>query len=181
MESSEPTEPTETPEKVEKHTKVVPAPKRGWSAYQKPIFITVVVVLGLALSFCAGMQVEKHGNRGNHFAGDERGLMQNRAGGMRRMGGLGSVTAVSSSSITVQNQRTGTSTTYTIDSSTKITNNGATAAISDIKTGATVLVRTSSSSTTTATTIEVNPRFSSPQMNSLDTPDGGSTQSVNVN
>ncbi len=77
----------------------------------------------------------------------------------RFSGGLGQVTAVSTSSITITNQRTNASTTYSITSSTTITDSGQTVTASDIQTGDTVLVSTSGSASTTATRILVNPSF----------------------
>jgi hypothetical protein len=80
-------------------------------------------------------------------------------GSFRRMGGIGSVTAVSPTSITINNTRTNAATTYTIDSSTSITNNGATATAADIKVGDNVLVSTASATSTAATRILINPSF----------------------
>jgi hypothetical protein len=80
-------------------------------------------------------------------------------GGFRRMGGIGAVTVVSDTSITIDNTRTGSTNTYTIDSSTSVTNNGAVASISDIKVGDNVLVSTVSSTSTAATRIVINPSF----------------------
>lgn len=79
--------------------------------------------------------------------------------GIRQGGGIGNVTAISDTSITVKNDRTSESKTYTINSSTTITNDGASATASDIKTGDTVLVEASSSDSTTATRITLNPSF----------------------
>jgi hypothetical protein len=81
-------------------------------------------------------------------------------GGRQGLGGaLGSVTAVSATSITVQNSRTNADSTLAITSSTTVTNNGTAATISDIKVGDTVLVRTSTSDQKTASQITLNPQF----------------------
>lgn len=80
-------------------------------------------------------------------------------GGFRNGGGFGQVTAVSSSSITVQNPRSGASTTYAITSSTAITDNGQTVSTSDIQTGDVVIIQVASSGSTTATSIMVNPSY----------------------
>lgn len=80
-------------------------------------------------------------------------------GGFRNGGSRGSVTAISSTSITVDDSRSGTSKTYTINSSTQISDNGSTVTTSDIQTGDTVFVMASSSTSTTATRILVNPSF----------------------
>ncbi len=133
------------------------------------VLVAAAVVLGVGLSFIAGAQFEKH--RGiETVSGLHAGTMDtDRSNGMgeggrygARMGGAGTVTAVSSSSITItlrsfgpDSNNSGTSKTYTIDSSTEITINGSTGSVSDIKTGDTVFVRTSSSSSTIATRISV--------------------------
>jgi len=87
-------------------------------------------------------------------------------GGFRRSGGIGSVTAVSDTSITINNTRTNAATTYTVDSSTSITNNGAAATIADIKVGDNVLVSTASSTSLAATRILINPSFGGGAQNS---------------
>ena len=127
----------------------------------KVVYI-VLLVLVCGVSFWAGMHYQKH----HTGASASRASAVNGAGGRafggfgaRRAGGVGTVTAVSDTSITVQNVRTGSTNTYSIDSSTVITDNGSTVSASDIKTGDRVLVRTSSSSSTTATQIDVNPEF----------------------
>lgn len=132
--------------------------------------VAVAVVVGLGLSFLAGVQYQK-----GHTETTVNGLPVSANGEMAgpggmgmggrygaRMGGVGTVTAVSSSSITItqrsfgpDSSSSGTSKTYTIDDSTKITVDGSTASASDIKTGDTVFIRTSGSSSTLATQISV--------------------------
>lgn len=86
-----------------------------------------------------------HGHgQGSNFA-DGPGMM-------RDPGGL--VTAVSSTSITVQDLQ-GTSTTYTIDSFTKVTKERQTAAAADLAVGEHVRILTSTSSATTASGIDI--------------------------
>lgn len=68
-------------------------------------------------------------------------------------GSIGEVTAVSADSITIKDTMRGGSVTYKIDSNTKVTENGTTKAVSDIKTGNTVRVTATGSDTTIATTI----------------------------
>src|SRR5665213_1514526 len=84
-------------------------------------------------------------------------------GGGGRFGGqrptIGQVTAVSSTSITVQDANTGASTTLAITSSTQITDNGQTVTITDIQTGANVLIVASATDKTQAARILVNPSF----------------------
>lgn len=72
-------------------------------------------------------------------------------------GGFGEVTAVTSSSITVRETMSGSSTTYTINDSTKVTNDGDDVSVSDIKVGDTVIVRTNSNDNKVATQITINP------------------------
>ncbi|HUS26682.1 MAG TPA: hypothetical protein VMY99_05030 [Nevskiaceae bacterium] len=81
---------------------------------------------------------------------------------------FGTVTAISSTSITLQNPRTSSSKTYNITSSTTITNNGAAATYNDIKTGDTVMVTKADSTSTDATRIMLNPSFGAPD--EADTP-----------
>jgi hypothetical protein len=75
------------------------------------------------------------------------------------MGGFGKVASISSSSITISNERTSANTTYSITSGTTITDNGQSATASSIQDGDIVIVTTSSTSPTTATRILVNPSF----------------------
>jgi hypothetical protein len=122
----------------------------------------VIVVLLCIVSFFGGSIYGKHhapktaatsafssSAKGGGFAG----------GGFRNGGGFGQVTAVSSSSITLQNPRSGTSTTYSITSSTTITDNGQAVSASSIQTGDTVIIQVASSGSTIAKTILVNPNF----------------------
>ncbi len=69
----------------------------------------------------------------------------------------GPITAVSATSITVSDTRQGGSTTYAITSSTSVTNGGVTASVSDLKVGDTVRIRASTSNTSDASLIELNP------------------------
>lgn len=129
--------------------------------------IAVVVVL-CGLSFYAGSASQRHNNKNakglqssaNDPAGNQRG---GRFGGARRAGTIGQVTAVSDTSITVNDQRSGTSKTFSIDSSTMISNDGQTVAANSITTSDTVLVSTSSTTSTVATRILVNPAFGGAQ------------------
>jgi len=124
--------------------------------------IVAAVIILCGLSFYGGVSYQKHHAKATPAANTNIG--SNGAGGFggsgaRRSGGFGQVTAVSSTSITVSNQRTGASTTYSITSSTTITDSGQSVTTSDIQTGDTVLVTTSGSGSTTATAILVNPSF----------------------
>lgn len=119
-----------------------------------------IIVIGL-LGFFGGMQYQK--NQDNNL-GTSRlaraGLSSSSYGQMgpgRRMrnGGLGQVTAISTTSITVNDIRQNQSKTYAITGDTKVTNAGQTAAVSDIKAGNTVIITTSSSDSTTAASIRI--------------------------
>jgi hypothetical protein len=126
----------------------------GWAA--------VAVVL-LAVGFWSGLIYQKHHTKtvaSNSVSASSNGLAgRGGFGGGRRLGGFGQVTAVSPTSITITNQRTGASTTYAITSGTAITDNGQAVTTTDIQTGDTVIITNASSSSTTATRILVNPSF----------------------
>lgn len=123
-------------------------------------------ILLLAGGFAAGVQYQKNhgtittmsGRSGqNGFGvpggeGDGDGPAGGFGGRMGRGSG-GSVTAVSGSSITVKNPRSGASTTYSISASTIITKDGATASTSDIAAGDTVIVIPDSSNAESASRI----------------------------
>lgn len=127
------------------------------SAYSLGLVAAAVVLC--AVSFWVGMAYQKHHTKlvatttASGFAGSIRGF------GARRAGGIGTVTAVTSTSITINDQRTSTSKTYTINSSTAITDNGQTVDTSDIKTGDTVFISTDGTGSTVASRILVNPNF----------------------
>jgi hypothetical protein len=116
------------------------------------LFLVILIVL-CAASFFGGKAYEK----GHRFGGFGGGGGE--YGGGHRLGGFGKVTAISSSSITVESTYSNSSKTYTINSSTTVTSDGSSASVSTIQTGDTVIIRTSSTASTTATAIEVNPSF----------------------
>jgi hypothetical protein len=130
----------------------------------KPILMVVVAIVFAAAFFVGGMKYQKGKDKTSSsstafsrtgFGGGQAGSF----GGRQMDGSIGTVTAISSSSISVQDQRTSSTKTYNINSSTQITDSGSTVSYSSISTGDTVLVRTSSSTSTTAETIMVNPSF----------------------
>ena len=125
------------------------------------LLLVVLAMLLIGASFYAGTSYQKHHTKVASANGPT--FATNRGFGLRgphHGGDIGQVTAVSSSSITVSNQRTGTDKTYTIDANTTVLNNGQTGSVSDIKTGDTVIVEVSSTSSTTATRIVLNPAMS---------------------
>jgi hypothetical protein len=121
-----------------------------------------------SLGFVGGIQYEKRnipspvasaaagtaGAGAGGFAGRGAG-----AAGQRRAGVFGTVSAVSATSITVNETRTNSTQTLAITSATTVTNAGASASVSDIQVGDTAIIMTSASDTSTATTISINPSF----------------------
>jgi hypothetical protein len=122
----------------------------------------VVVVIGAA-GFFGGVQYQKRHqpkNTGTMATGQFGTGGFGGRGGMRRGAGLGQVTSVSNSSITVKNERTGVSKTYSITSATTVMNGTAAGSAGDIKTGDSVIVTATSASATEAGRIVVNPTMS---------------------
>ncbi len=155
--AAEPQTPTQRP---------TPTPRK-LALRSSHVVVGLVVIAALGIGFAAGQHFDNNRRllpAANRMAigGDQssgtggRGGFGGRNGAMRG-GVIGQVTAISATSITVQNTRTSTDSTLTISSSTTVTNNGQTAAISDIKTGDTVLVRTSGTDSKQATQIALNP------------------------
>ena len=134
------------------------------SNFVKPIFIVVAVLILSGLSFYGGIKYQK-GHQSKAAASTASQGSPFGQGGSGGPGGgfsgqrptFGSVTAVSSSSITVNDQTSGSSKTFSITSATTITDNSQTVTASDISVGATVAVIADSSSSTQASRILVNP------------------------
>ena len=130
-----------------------------------PIILVVGVVVLMALSFFVGTKYEKAHNKTTTTAASTsqfgaRGGFGGGPGGFSNGDRvIGTVSSVSSTSIAVKDARSGSTTTLTINSSTNITDNGATVPASDIETGDTVFVSKSSSSSSVASSIMVNPSF----------------------
>lgn len=114
----------------------------GGAVYEKGLKPKTTVTTASSGAFAFGP-----GGATGHFSG--------------RRGGLGTVTAVSPSSITITSTATNSSLTYSITSTTAITDGSTGQAIqtSAINVGDTVLVRASSTSSTQAATIIDNPSF----------------------
>jgi hypothetical protein len=106
------------------------------------------------------------GNGGPSFSGGGGG-----GGPMMGSGSLGTVTAISASSITVKNSRSGESSTYAIVSSTQITKDNTLASYTDITTNSTVMVTPDSANTGNALSIVVDPAFGNgtPSQSSIQT------------
>ena len=137
-----------------------PKPGHEVSLPAKTVGVIVLVVILCGISFFVGKNYGKdHAKTTTAATSAFSGRAGGGGAGFRNGGGFGQASAVSSSSITVQNPRSGTSTTYAITSSTTITDNGQTVSASDIQVGDTVIVRVASSGSTTATSILVNPSY----------------------
>jgi hypothetical protein len=147
--------------------------------FQKPNFITahrsvlvpiLVLVVVAGFSFGAGIQYQKGKKVASvptTTAASQFGPSDGSNSPRSFRGGagasIGQVKAVSSTSITVTNDRTGTDTTLAITSTTVVTNAGATAAVSDIKVGDTVFAQAATNDANTATRIMINPTMGGAQ------------------
>lgn len=135
----------------------------------------LVVLIIAVLSFVGGMQYQK----GKKTASTDQtasgqgfsNLQGGPAGGGRMNIVLGQVTAISSTSISVQDSRSNSTTTLDITSDTKVTDNGQAASLSSIKVGDNVVVRPNSSNSKQADQIILNPRV----------PSGGAAPSSTTN
>ncbi len=145
------------------------------------LILVAIVVAACLISFLGGVVYQKHHNPVSTAtslttSGNASGF-RGKGGYGRRLGSFGQVTSVSSSSITISDMRTGSTMTYSVTSTTAVTDNGQTSSISDIQTGDTVLVTTSSSSSTVATRILVNPSFGGGSSSTPSQPPTGSQTS----
>lgn len=150
-------------------------------SYTKYGIMAVVVLVLCGVSFGLGMNFQKGKQTTIPTANaNDNGQFPSQGGGPGGFGGqggsrngqrpnIGTVTAISSDSITVQDSRSNSNQTFKITSNTTVQDNGSTASVSDIKTGDTVLITTDSSDTSTAAQITLNPSFGPPS--------GGNTQS----
>jgi hypothetical protein len=149
----------------EKHREMASRQPRRQVEIPKSFLTVIGVIILVGLSFYGGMAYQK-----SHQPKAAATTAANASGGQGGLGGgqrfgngqrptIGSVTAISATSITVQDSRSGTSSTLSITSSTQITDNGQTVAASDIQTGDTVLVTASTTDKTQAARILVNPSF----------------------
>jgi hypothetical protein len=126
--------------------------------------IAIALVVGIG-GFIGGMQFQKGKAAPSVAAGTSDFSRSGFAGGRNGQamnGSFGAVTAVSATSISVQDRRSSTAKTYNIISTTTITSSGAAATTSDIAVGDNVIVRTASASSTDATSIAVNPTMGGP-------------------
>ena len=129
------------------------------------IVMVVVAIAALGIGFGSGVVYQKGKSPKSTVAstddsaqfGAVGGNLQNGRRGM--LGGFGSVKVVSDTSITITNSRTNQDTVYSITSTTKILNGTAAASVSDIKVGDTVIIQPSTTSSTEASQITLNPQM----------------------
>jgi hypothetical protein len=136
--------------------------KKTYTFSLKSVIGILAIVILLALSFWAGSDYQKHHEPKNTNAT----ATANQQGGAGRFGqqghrniDVGTVSAISSSSITINSQQSGAAKTYAITSTTTINDSGQTVTFSDIQTGERVVVIPSTSNSADAATIAVNPSF----------------------
>lgn len=123
--------------------------------YKKIGIVAALIILPIA-GFFAGMQYQKQTagttatNARGAFGGQfTRGAMRGRT--------LGTVKAISSSSITITTRLDNSDKTYTLTSSTVYKNGASAAQNSDVKVGDTVMLTLDPSDTTKVTTVTINP------------------------
>ena len=136
--------------------------KNKSSSNNKLIISIIVVVVLCGLSFYGGMAYQKNKKSSSSTSSSSSGSGSGFGGGRgfnRADIVLGQVTAISPTSISVNNTRTGSTSTLAVTSSTTVTNNGQSDTVSDIQVGDTVLVRENTSNTSQAASILVNPSF----------------------
>ena len=117
-------------------------------------------IIGTGSGVALGMQISKSSSQPVEGMVPNGQMQQPSGGGNRRgRGETGTVTTISSDSITIKSSRGEAEIKYTITDSTTVTDNGETASVGDIQVGDTVRVQTGTTDgeTTTATNIEVNP------------------------
>ncbi|HEV2403742.1 MAG TPA: hypothetical protein VGS08_06105 [Candidatus Saccharimonadales bacterium] len=114
-----------------------------------------VIILATAC-FIGGLLYQKHvGSNQVSNTSPSSSLSQTQKHQRHHNQVTGTVTAVSSSSITIQLTRTAASRTYSISSSTTVTQNGQTAAVSSIQIGDTVRIAKAPGSSSLATHISI--------------------------
>jgi hypothetical protein len=131
----------------------------------KATFLLVFGVLLAAASFYEGTAFQQNADANGNSPVATNSTTTNRAstsdgsqtGSFVRAHIIGQVQAVSTNSITIQNQQTGQNTTLGINSNTEIAINGQTASVSDIQSGDLVIAFKTSNSSNTASRIIVAP------------------------
>jgi hypothetical protein len=184
---------TETQQVQQAQTYQPPPPpetsgKKDQRAWLKPVAVGLLVVAVGVGSFFGGIAVgdDDHpkqvvvGGTGQGSQGGMDGQTMPTPGGTSggempgRMGAMGEVTAISASSISIEDLRSGKTSTFRIDDSTEIIANRDTAKASDIEVGDNVMVVPSDSDETVAAQIMINPAMGGPGGGG-GTPPGGTT------
>jgi hypothetical protein len=140
---------------------------KSFTFSQKTLVNILVVIIVAALGFYGGTLYQKHHaskavvatSTGATTTGGQNGGGRFGGGQGFSGGGFGSVTAISATSITISDTRTGSSTTYAITSSTKITDQGQAVAYTTITAGERVVVIPDSSKSSDAASIVVGGGF----------------------
>lgn len=128
----------------------------------KPIIVSLAAVVLVVLSFLSGVQYQKgHQSTLPKGVGSMTSYYGRRGGFNGQRPTTGAVTAVSATSISINDQVSGTAKTYAITSATTITTNGQAATTNDIAVGDTAVVIASSTDATQAARIVINPGSSS--------------------
>ena len=133
------------------------------SSIANKLLLAFALVLLVGIGVAGGILYQKSQKSNSVTTLPQNGsALANGFGGRRGFNGprptIGTVSAVSPTSITIKDQ-SGTDKTFSISSSTVVTDSGQTVAVSDIKVNDTVFVMTSTSDATAAVRISLNPSF----------------------
>jgi hypothetical protein len=155
-------------------------PKRTIS--KLPLQAILVILFVAFIAFWLGTVYQKHHQPTTSLASSQRmagtgGFSGRFSGGMRGDRVIGTVTAISSTSISVSSRMSSSKVTLSINSSTKISDNGQAISPSSIQSGNTVFITKSSSSSTSAAAILVNPSFGNSSRQSFQGSSTGSSTS----
>jgi hypothetical protein len=129
----------------------------------KPLAVVILLIVFALVGFYGGIHYEKDHDKSaiastnSPFGGYASGGYGSRFSGQRPV--FGSVTSVSPTSISIQDSQTGTTVTLSITSSTTITDNGQSSTVSTIQPGETVAAMASSSDSSQASRILINPSY----------------------
>jgi hypothetical protein len=146
-------------------------PGKDQRAWLKPVAVgALVVAVGLG-SFFGGMAVGHDdgpkraavggaGQEEQAVPGQPEGNMGREMPG--RMGAMGEVTAIGSSSISIEDLRSGETNTFEINASTEIMDDGETAKVGDIEVGDNVMVVPDDADEAVAARIVINPAMGGP-------------------
>ena len=137
-----------------------PSSRRKHAVRVPLVWLIVVLVVGVLCFFIGDSYGKDHAPKSAALATTRSGAFGGRFGGAGpTLRAFGTVSSISSTSIAIANQRTGSNVTYNITSSTQITDNSQTVSYTDIQTGDSVIITLASASSTNASSIVVNPSF----------------------